>query len=163
MDESKEEEYIPRCPHCNDDALALDAFVLEENKYIIELVEYNKGSPALDYSPSDVMEGTMVRTVFNCHSCEEEIFTVRGEDSQPQVVIDFFKGVRMTWVQDIGVKGMVPETLSNHLTLAMDHFNKRGGPKGSYYAEGFPQKAGVIGIYFVDPTSTEKGMDPYET
>lgn len=161
MKENKE-EYIPRCPHCNDDARQLNAYVLEENKYTVELVEYRKRSPALDYGPSDVMEGTMVRTVFSCRNCGEMIFTVRGDDSEPPVVLDFFKGVGMTWVQDIGVKGMVPETLSDHLRVAMEHFNKRSGPEGSYYAEGFPRKAGVIGIYFVDPTSSVPGMTPVE-
>ena len=156
-----EEEYMPRCPHCNDDVGQLNAFVLEENKYTVEVVEYIKGKPALDYGTSRVIELTAVKTDFACQNCEEIIFTVRGGDSDPQVVIDFLRGARMTWVQDALLLGVdeVLETL-----------NKQDKPEGSYYAEGFPRQyhnagraGGTIGIYFVDPTSTEKGMDPVET
>ncbi len=40
--------------------------------------------------------------------------------------------------------------------------NKVLKPEGSYYAEGFPREGGDIGIYFVDPTSPERGMAPME-
>ena len=145
-----EEEYIPSCPHCNDDVTELDAFVLEENKYTVQLVD--KDSPRLDWSTSVVMESTAIRTVYNCRNCEETLFTVRGGDSDPRVVIDFLKGVRMTWVQDVGIRAMV-----------LDTFNKREPkPPGSYYAEGYPRAGGDVGIYFVDPTSPERGMAPME-
>jgi len=135
------EEYIPRCPHCNDNVTGLDAFVLEENKYTVQLVD-----DRLDWSTSEVMESSAVRTVYNCPNCEETLFTVRVGDSD-RVVIDFLKGVRMTWVQDVGIRAMV-----------LDTFNKRDKPPGSYYAEGYPRAGGDIGIYFVDPTSSERGM-----
>ena len=141
------EEYIPRCPHCNDDVAELDAFVLEENKYTVQLVD-----DRLDWSTSDVVESSAVRTIYNCPNCEETLFTVRGGDSDPRVVIDFLKGVRMTWVQDVGIRAMV-----------LDTFNKREPkPPGSYYAEGYPRAGGDVGIYFVDPTSPERGMAPME-
>jgi len=137
------EEYIPRCPHCNDDITELDAFVLEENKYTVELIKN-----LLQWSTSDVVESSAVRTVYNCPNCEETLFTVRVGDSNPRVVIDFLRGVRMTWVQDVGIRAMVLET-----------FNKREPkPPGSYYAEGYPRAGGDVGIYFVDPTSPERGM-----
>jgi len=141
------EEYIPRCPHCNDDVAELDAFVLEENKYTVQLVD-----DRLDWSTSESVESSAVRTVYNCRNCEETLFTVRGGDSEPRVVIDFLKGVRMTWVQDVGIRAMV-----------LDTFNKREPkPPGSYYAEGYPRAGGDVGIYFVDPTSPERGMAPME-
>ncbi|MCK4697000.1 MAG: hypothetical protein KAT53_01695, partial [Dehalococcoidia bacterium] len=141
------EEYIPRCPHCNDDITELDAFVLEENKYTVELIR-----DSLQWSTSDVVESSAVRTVYNCPGCEETLFTVRGGDSDPRIVIDFLKGVKMTWVQDVGIQAMV-----------LDTFNKREPkPPGSYYAEGYPRAGGDIGIYFVDPTSPERGMAPIE-
>lgn len=146
------EEYIPRCPHCNDDITELDAFVLEENKYTVEVVEYVEGSPRLDWSTSEPVESTAVRTVYNCPGCEETLFTVRSGDSEPRIVIDFLKGVRMTWVQDVGIRAMV-----------LDTYNKREPkPPGSYYAEGYPRAGGDVGIYFVDPTSPERGMAPME-
>jgi len=141
------EEYIPRCPHCNDDVAELIAFVLEENKYTVQLVD-----DRLDWSTSDVVESSAVRTVYNCPNCEETLFTVRGGGSDLRVVIDFLKGVRMTWVQDVGIRAMV-----------LDTFNKREPkPPGSYYAEGYPRAGGDVGIYFVDPTSPERGMAPME-
>ena len=137
-----QEEYVPRCPHCNDEVTELDAFVLEENKYTVQLVD-----DRLDWSTSDVVESSEVRTVYNCPNCEETLFTVRDGDSD-RIVIDFLKGVRMTWVQDVGIRAMV-----------LDTFNKREPkPPGSYYAEGYPRVGGDIGIYFVDPTSPERGM-----
>ena len=139
------EDYIPRCPHCNDNITELDAFVLEENKYTVEL---HAKSSSLDWSTSDVVESTAIRTVYNCPNCEETLFTVRSGDSDPRIVIDFLKGVRMTWVQDVGIRAMV-----------LDTFNKREPkPPGSYYAEGYPRAGGDVGIYFVDPTSPERGM-----
>jgi hypothetical protein len=139
--------YIPRCPHCNDDVTELDAFVLEENKYTVQLVD-----DRLDWSTSDVVESSAVSTVYNCPNCEETLFTVRVGVSDPRVVIDFLKGVRMTWVQDVGIRAMV-----------LDTFNKREPkPPGSYYAEGYPRAGGDVGIYFVDPTSPERGMAPME-
>ena len=142
--------YIPRCPHCNDNITELDAFVLEENKYTVEVEEYVKGSPRLRWSTSEAVESSAVRTVYNCRNCEETLFTVRGGDSD-RVVIDFLKGVRMTWVQDVGIRAMV-----------LDTFNKLDKPPGSYYAEGYPRAGGDVGIYFVDPTSPERGMAPME-
>jgi len=143
------EKYIPRCPHCNDDVTELDAFVLEENKYTVQLLD--EGSPQLDrldWSTSEPVESTAVRTVYNCPNCEETLFTVRSGESNPRVVIDFLKGVRMTWVQDVGIRANV-----------LDTFNKRANmPPGSYYAEGYPRAGGDVGIYFVDPTSPERGM-----
>ena len=149
----EKEEYIPRCPHCNDDVGQLNAFVLEENKYTVEVVEYIKGKPALDYGTSSVIELTAVKTDFACQNCEEIIFTVRGGNSDPQVVIDFLRGVRMTWWQDALLVGV---------DAVLESLNKLDKPEGSYYAEGFPRERGTIGIYFVDPTSTEKGMIPVE-
>jgi len=145
MDKDKE-EFIPSCPHCNDNVTELDAFVLEENKYTVELIR-----DSLQWSTSDVVESSAVRTVYNCPNCEETLFTVRGEDSD-RIVIDFLKGVRMTWVQDVGIRAMV-----------LDTYNKREPkPPGSYYAEGYPRAGGDVGIYFVDPTSPERGMTPME-
>ena len=158
MDEK--EEYIPRCPHCGDEVLELDAFVLEENGYTVELASLRS---SLQWSISEVIESTAIRTVYKCPNCEETLFEVRSGESDPQVVIDFLKGVRMTHVQDSGVRGMVPGTLSNQLRIMLESLNNLDKPEGAYYAEGFPQKGGITGIYFVDPTSTEKGIDPYET
>lgn len=136
------EEYIPRCPHCNDNVTELYAFVLEENKYTVDLIR-----DSLQWSTSEVVDSSAVRTVYNCPNCQETLLTVRGGDSDPRVVIDFLKGVRMTWVQDVGIRAMV-----------LDTFNKRDKPPGSYYAEGYPRAGGDVGIYFVDPTSSERGM-----
>ena len=152
MDGNTEEEYIPRCPHCGDEILELDAFVLEENGYTVELASMRS---SLQWSVSEVIESTAIRTVYKCH-CEETLFEVRSGESDPQVVIDFLKGVRMTWVQDVTKRAMVLET-----------FNKRPKPEGAYYAEGFPREGGdvgiYVGIYFVDPTNSMKGMTPHET
>ena len=153
MDETNtEEEYIPRCPHCRDEILELTAFVLEENKYTVEAVELVKDMPKLDWSTSEVIESSSEKTDYECPSCEETIFTERNGDSQPPIVIDFLRGTRMIWVQDVTKRAMV-----------LEHFNKRNKVPGAYYAEGFPRAGGDIGIYFVDPTSSEKGMTPYET
>ena len=95
---TEEEEYIPSCPHCGDKILELNAFVLEENKYTVEAVEYNKGSPALDYSTSRVVESSVKKTDFECPSCSKTIFTDRDGESQPRIVIDFLRGVRITHV-----------------------------------------------------------------
>ncbi|KKN05109.1 hypothetical protein LCGC14_1090640 [marine sediment metagenome] len=158
MDENTEEAYIPRCPHCGDEILELNAFVLEENKYTVEAVELVKDMPKLDWSTSEVIESSSEKTDYECPSCEETIFTERNGDSQPPIVIDFLRGVGMTWVQDVTKRAMVLET-----------FNKRGThqgfpkPEGAYYAEAFPRAGGDVGIYFVDPTASVKGMTPYET
>ena len=157
MDGNTEEKYIPRCPHCGVEILELNAFVLEENKYTVEAVELVKDMPKLDWSTSEVIESSSEKTDYECPSCEETIFTERNGGSQPPIVIDFLRGTRMTWVQDVTKRAMV-----------LDHFNLRDNPdypkpEGAYYAEGFPRQGGDVGIYFVDPTSAEKGMTPYET
>ncbi len=151
MDENTEEAYIPRCPHCGDKILELTAFVLEENKYTVKAVELVKDKPALDYSVSSVVESSELKTDFECPSCAEKIFTDRDGNSQPPIVIDFLRGTRITHVQDVTKRAMV-----------LDHFNLRDNPdypkpEGAYYAEGFPREGGDVGIYFVDPTSSEKG------
>ncbi len=153
MDENTE-EYIPRCPHCGDEIMELNAFVLEENGYTVELASLRS---SLQWSTSEVIESTAIKTVYKCPNCEETLFEVRSGESDPQVVIDFLKGVKMTWRQDVTKRAMV-----------LDHFNQRDNPdypkpEGAYYAEGFPRQGGDVGIYFVDPTSSEKGMTPYET
>ena len=165
MDGNTEEKYIPKCPHCGDEILELNAFVLEENKYTVEVVEMGhalgrrvKDRPKLDWSTSEVVESSSEKTDFECPSCEETIFTDRDGNSQPPIVIDFLRGVGMTWVQDVTKRAMV-----------LEHFNQRDNPdypkpEGAYYAEGFPRLMDQnVGIYFVDPTSSVKGMTPYET
>ena len=138
-----------KCLRCKDDVAELKAFVLEENKYTVELIKN-----LLQWSVSEVVETSAVRTIFNCPSCEGTIFTVRGGGSTPQVVVDFLKGVRMTWVRDASVRAMMVEILNKRLAVAHRQ-------DGCYYAEGFPQAGGEVGIYFVDPSS-KKGMTPVE-
>lgn len=146
---------MPSCPHCNDDIGELSAFALEENKYTVELVEYVEGSPRLDWGGiSEVMESTVVKTDYECPNCGDTLFTVVGGESDPQVIIDFLRGVKMTWVQD-GERATVAEVLGQ--------FNARPKPEGSYYAEGFSRAGGEVGIYFVDPTAPRTGMAPVES
>ncbi len=148
------EKYIPKCPHCNDDIKSLEAFVLEENKYTVDL---NQHRDMLIWSTSEVVESSEVRTVYRCGNCEKTLFTALWASDGPRIVIDFLKGVRMIWRQD---------ALHDELYSELKRFNEQNkGVDGSYYGYGFPRGSSsgrVFGIYFVDPTSSARGMDPVD-
>jgi len=64
--------------------------------------------------------------------------------------------IKMTWMQD-GPKALVNGIVDDYnLQLVDGRFCKRGtphaSPPGSRYEVGEPRKAGMKGIYFVDPT-----------
>jgi len=133
------------CPRCGEAINHLHAFCYEQNKYEIDL---EKGGDGLDWSAPQSVEASATKTEFNCPECDQNLFTAYDNtEDQPPVIIDFLKGVRMTWVQDVGIRARV-----------LDTFNKRDRPQGSYYATGYPRMGGDVGIYFVDPTAAKRGM-----
>jgi len=153
MEENKVDtfhEQSVKCPRCKEDIDYLKAFCFEQNKYRVSLTDSYHGTRpvTLDWSTSEVIESSATKTEFECPGCKETLFTVYGGGSNPQVVIDFLKGVRMTWVKDVDIQRYLAD------------YAQVEGPKGSYYAAGFPRGEGDVGIYFVDPTSTERGMTP---
>ena len=72
------------CPFCNEELTYLNAYVFEQNKYEVNLVD---DKDMLDYSCSEPLDGSATRTDFECPYCSELIHKEESEDSQPEIVI----------------------------------------------------------------------------
>ena len=143
---------LPRCPHCNDDVYSLGAFVLEENKYSVSLSKEGSTPQILVWTTSEVIESSEVRTVYRCGNCENTLFMVMASDD-PQIVIDFLKGVRMIYVRDVSLFNYA------EVVKTLNEENTAQGPV--YYGLGFPREGGDFGVYYVDGDLPTKGMEPY--
>lgn len=83
---------MAKCPKCGNEINWLKAYCTEENKYSVELEEGVHQAFVLDWSSSEIVEGSCTKTEFECPVCDETLFTVEGSDSQPKEVIAFLRG-----------------------------------------------------------------------
>ena len=76
------------CPKCGCNAYSIDAYSTEENKQTVELSK----DGTLDWSVSEVLDGSCRKIEFACPNCHETLYKNRG-DSMDKRVIAFFKGI----------------------------------------------------------------------
>jgi hypothetical protein len=70
-----------KCPKCEAELEALDAYSVEENKQEVTLDEDGN----LDWSASDPVEDTCTCIEFECPTCKETIYKNRGNSTDPHI------------------------------------------------------------------------------
>jgi len=81
------------CPGCNADIDQVVAYVLEENKYLVDLDPFQKAFPNLLrwHSDESPVEGTAKWIVYSCPECKKVLFKENGEKST-ETILKFLSG-----------------------------------------------------------------------
>jgi predicted RNA-binding Zn-ribbon protein involved in translation (DUF1610 family) len=83
---------MPVCPECGKQIDELNAFAKEESKYTVVLETFDDGSHSLNYDYQQCVGGSTSGTDFMCPKCEQSLFLIEDEDTQPEEVINFLRG-----------------------------------------------------------------------
>lgn len=91
---------MPICPECKAEIDRLNAFAKEESKYEVYLEKFvgvpggpfKDDSYSLGYDYQQAVSGSVTGTDFMCPECEQSIYLIEDEDTQPELVIRFLKG-----------------------------------------------------------------------
>lgn len=79
------------CPKCGAALDYVKVYCNEENVYDVSLSEESYGKEFLDWSTSDVVEGTCKSNDIECPKCGEVLFSIKDEASNSEALKSFLK------------------------------------------------------------------------
>lgn len=81
------------CPLCNVDIDQVVAYVLEENKYLVDLDPLQTAFPNLLrwYSDESPVEGSTQRIIYNCPECKKTLLK-EDDDKRTETILKFLGG-----------------------------------------------------------------------
>lgn len=82
---------MPICPECGKEIDCLNAYAKEESLYIVCLETFETRD-SLNYDYQQCVEGSTTGTDFMCPECEESLFLIEDDNTQPEEVISFLQG-----------------------------------------------------------------------
>jgi len=89
------EERAPVCPKCGVEIDHLDVYCHEENRYRVSLMTKDN---SLDWSTSEVIEGTETKRDYECPECNSYLFKTDNPHSlEKDVIVPFLRGIEGSW------------------------------------------------------------------